>query len=573
MRRAVRLFVLGLALVPPAAATAAERGPLVAATEQVSVAPGSTAKATFVVGAGPKVVSFWTDPEHAVIVGCPGHAPATRVRLGTPRPQTVAVCLKGGTAGATRLLAVTDNGHSVAVPVAVEAPPTKPDGASRPSAPGTLSYVSDDAHLHAQVGDFAVPGAPSVLAAGPNDVATVTLSTADVDCAATPPTAAPTATAAPTPAPTGPVRLTACGLDEIGKYTAAFDLNGAAEGGALTITLVRRRTALLALVAVLGGIAVAVAVSALLAYRKRRGDEEKRAATVAGLAALHEEVVDRLALVDLGGDTAPLAQNWLPGRWPGLTRDAAKLTETAALYRRATACVPRLLGAYRHFKGETGEPPLLARDARSDLAFGIAPQGERDTPEKIVSFLERHAAAATVALAEHHRLGYALTKAPADQRDALQAARDRLAHTSLDGIEALLDAPDPVVVEAFDEVPRVTVLAAERALTGLTGGGRIVGRLRGAAPPPAGGTPPAAGTTVHVTPAARRLSRGLDTRTAAVLASVLGLLAAIPVGMSDALDPNAAWGTWADLVKMFGAALVLPALLNETRKALIDTDT
>ena len=46
----------------------------------------------------------------------------------------------------------------------------------------------------------------------------------------------------------------------------------------------------------------------------------------------------------------------------------------------------------------------------------------------------------------------------------------------------------------------------------------------------------------------------------------IGLALAVAASMQDALNPTAAWGTAADLVKVFAASLTLPALLDQARK-------
>ncbi|HVE45314.1 MAG TPA: hypothetical protein VNA57_01010 [Acidimicrobiales bacterium] len=193
----------------------------------------------------------------------------------------------------------------------------------------------------------------------------------------------------------------------------------------------------------------------------------------------------------------------------------------------------------------------MASSAHHDLRFGIQRLGDRDTPTKIASHLREHGVLAKLALDEERRLAARMLTAPAAEKQRLQALRTSLAASTLDEVAGVFGAPEGTT----DPAAQVLDLQGRAAHTlGLQARASWIGALER--------TAPAAATPISPTRAA------LQSRAARSVAVVLGLVVAALVGMVEALDPTSAWGTRADIVKMFGAAVLLPGLADQVRKVL-----
>ena len=579
----VALIAVVLTVSP---AVAQQPGRIVAVTESVSVEIGATATVSLLVAAPVRNVVATLDSDKAAVgIRCGGVAASASAPVPAGRgPSAVSFCVSGRAAGSVRLVVVGNDGSSVSVAVTVTAPATGEKAA--PEAPPALQLVArdDEGRLTVDPG-FAMSDPLTVVASGPDDAGTATLATTKQECPPTPapqdaapigtrapgakspgvtappsPAATPSPTPTPTPEPsaTDRVEVLICGMDKVGTYTATFDRNGAEDGGELVLTAVRRRTAWWALGAVLAGIVAAWLANRAIELAKARSgkaeSEQRRRAT---------EQLYRGVAADLrigGPDLARFADVWAPQRWESLAFGSKSTDPTpeaaAELYARAAVCVAPLVQAWMRFRGSApggdplvGEETELGQSARLALQFGIAPHVAGDTPQSIVQRLDLLATNAHVAVREDRYLQREIDRDPT-RAGELQPRRDALADSKLEDVETALDAAGSGGPEYRREA--FTVLG-EHVWQRSWAAADVV-RFPTAGPPP---------NPVRAALASRRASR---------LAIVIGLLAAVLVGMTDALDPTAAWGTWADLVKMFGAAMVLPTVLDQARAVASSSD-
>lgn len=545
----------------PAAALSQQAGRIVPLTSAVKIAPSGKAPVSFLVARGVARVSVGVDGAALGVAGggcSDGRPPDARAIEATLLPAkegeatTVQVCVGASAAasGSGRLVVVGDDGSSATVPVTVTPPPSNTSDAL--AAPPTLQVVTPDesGELNVTPG-FSLLRPLQAVAGGGQGTATVYLSSSPRECDDTemPP---------PTDTATTSVHVLACGAKAVGTYTAKFDVNGDAAGGDLSVTVVRRLTRWWAAIAVASGLLIALAVDRLIALARTSADEAASETTL--LAA---EVEFKAIAADLqrgGTELSNMVSMWAPQRWDALTRGSTSVDPTPAaagrLYARAAACVDPLVDLVRHFREQTpaGTPDgQLVVSALGELKRGITADAATETPTAIVGRLEAHAARAHLAVEEDRRLLRLVADetAPAAQREDARKRREHLAAAKLDQVDDVLST-----AEAPEDPGRPSMY-----LTGLdmnrenraSAAGRSWDKLVVVASPTAG-PPPNPARAV------------LRSRWAKSTALAIGLLLAAAAGMQDALDPTKAWGTLADFVKMFTAALTFPTLLDQARK-------
>ena len=292
-----------------------------------------------------------------------------------------------------------------------------------------------------------------------------------------------------------------------------------------------------------------------------------------------------------GTDIQQLSAWWAPLRWPtlfrGSTTTSPTIAEAGALYTEAGECVKPLLDLWLYYERghgpHTDVEPVdipIARAARADLEWGIALHERGDTPARVVARLERHAALAQKALETDMEL------ADLDDRDPDLARRRRLANATLEEVDDVLGLVDPgpqadVLVpqpdaargrglgvqdhQRSDREGPSTVPCGDLGRCWREGSDPADYRAESAedsavvvvAPPvpkPSRSWDPTVVLAAPTGPPPRSPARvALDTGWAQGLAIGLGGLAAVLVGMQDALDPNAAWGTLGDFLKVVAA--------------------
>lgn len=561
-RRVVRawavLLVASAAVTTTASAQAGPPNRIVAVTSAIEVKEEATVLTTFLVAAGVTRLLVSVDGEAATISSgaCPTDPAAFSPFLDVPGataagPARADFCVRGVEAGAGRLVALGSDGSSASVAVTVTPKmPALTDASA--AAPASLQVVTADAVRRATVDPgFPLSGRMSAVASGPDGTAVAVLAPTSPSCPGTTTTTsgAPTTTTTPPP---GPVHLLVCGATSVGTYTAKFDLNGAAAGGDLTVTAIRRHSYWWSIPAVLLGLAVGILVSVLTARAEAAAKEATAERTRQAAEKVFADIVSELGWG--GPEMAGMAELWAPQRWEALSHGSTSTSptppEAGALYARAAVCVRPLVQLWVHYwRGEgpepyRGEDVTLASSAKAGLRFGIATTQESETPAKVVDRLERHAALAHVALKEDTRLANEWKIAPEADKPAIAELRRRLASATLDRVDDVL-APIDATVEELGIVQRAVVAQAARSWDTA-----VV-----LASPTAGPPPNPARAALH-------------SRTAKTGAVVLGLVAAVVIGMTEALNPTAAWGTAADFVTMFGAAVALPSVADQARKVL-----
>ena len=523
--------------------------------------------------------------------------------------ELVELCIKTTGSESTRLVVASALGGSVVIPVAVKAPPVAP----APTAPSKLKYVTGDAVRRATVSPgFAVADEMRAVATGVDDTATIVVSPMGASCESAAPTTStlPSTTTSTGPAQSAPSTTTApaaptktkatsthvliCDADEIGEYTATFDLNGDEEGGALEVTAVRRQTGWLAVLAVVFGGALAFAFEALgsradskKSAAKEEEAEEKAEAAAAGARTAHDRVSE--ILYAAGDPVQTFAPAWAPQKWPALaaaTVAAEEKSAAASDYLRAARAVRPLLALWAHYQdpasraGLTGAPPL-ASAALNELRHGVTLHQPDDSVELVAHRLHREALLARHALRRDVYLLRELESATGAWRSAVIRERALIAAAGLDQVDDIppaFEVPEVVRPDRGDE-PDLTVLVdAVRAqyatrgryaaadwyedrgvadTAGLQTSVPMIGlKIEG----------PDSSSPRKTVPAHVRLA--LQSTQARVAAIVLGGVIGVMVGAADAFDPDAAWGSTNELLKMAGAASAGPTLLSQARKLL-----
>lgn len=426
---------------------------------------------------------------------------------------SVSVCATADTPTSGTIVLVASDGSTATIAVTASCPAADPPPPTSPSK--VTVAVNEPSGSKTLRPGFTVPKESTAIAGGPNDTAEVVLAPgpkaeeADGDYD-------PCATVA---APSG-VTVRVSGANEIGTYSASFDLNGDADGGSFEVSVVRRVPGENAIFAALLGIVIAALLTA------KTGKLTDQAARVQKMHAMRAANARRASfLATISGPSAALVNVWLPNQWKSFqkrtTTPDPDLDTALDLYGQATEAGSELLALAQRLQADGyGESHLFAT-VMAEIDKGVLLTGT-ETPSDAVGRLQ-------VAAADARKVRLAWERNPdAEGRRILARKSLTIAAEGLPAVEQFGPA-----TAADDETKRKAVSTTPPAPIVITGIDDLTWSLR-----------------------IQRWG----------LFAVTSLLAAA-VNVGSAIDPTTAWGTIPDYFKVIGATAALPAIVEQVRKA------